>query len=294
MRNCAIGLTCLCLVLVFSGAARAETTAPPLEKPGWTLTFHDEFDRPQLNDMRWYSAYRSGRKEYFQRIGHKSRWVDHNAHYVIEDGLLKLRIAEDLPFRPDKGTPCVSCIQTSDHRFGATTADYQILDKFAQKHGWFEIRARCPRGEGLLSAFWLHQHDPTKQEYTPEGARKELGDGVVEIDIIELQGRNIHDDHSIVNLSVHFTESGHGRPRLEFDASEDFHVYAMEWQEGRVDWYVDGEVVCTYEGPTPQEKMFVLLALFQYSGWIGTIDPNMAYPRDFEVDYVRVYARDEK
>ena len=53
--------------------------------------------------------------------------------YVIEDGALKLRIDETLPFRPDKSTPCVSCVQTSDHRFGATTNEYQILDKFAQK-----------------------------------------------------------------------------------------------------------------------------------------------------------------
>ena len=38
--------------------------------------------------------------------------------------------------------------------------------------------------------------------------------------------------------------------------------------------------------------MFILMALFQYSGWIGNIDQNMTYPRDFEVDYVRLYAKD--
>lgn len=265
-----------------------------LEKPGWTLTFHDEFDRPQLNDMYWYPAYRSGRKEYFKRIGRQSRWVDHNACSVIEDGLLKLRIDERLPFRPDRSTPCVSCIQTSDHRFGETTSDYQVLDKFAQKYGWFEIRCRCPRGEGLLSAFWLHQHDPTKQEYTPEGERKRVGDGVVEIDIFELQGRLIGDASSEVDLNIHFTEGAHHRPEVAIDVSSDFHVWAMQWREGRIDWYLDGEVIGTYEGPTPQEKMFVLIALFQYSGWIGEIDPEMTYPRDLEVDYVRVYARDEQ
>ena len=294
MQKPCVWATCLCWLLGLGGSVAAGTPAPPLEKPGWVLTFHDEFDRPQLNDMYWYSAYRSGRKEYFKRIGRESRWADHNAHYVLEDGVLKLRIDENLPFRPDKSTRCVSCIQTSDHRFGATTAEYQILDKFAQKYGWFEIRAKCTRGSGLLNAFWLHQHDPTKQEYTPEGERKNVGDGVVEIDIIELQGRNIHDDRSSVDINVHFTESAHHRPEIPIDASAGFHVYAMEWQEGRVDWYVDGELIGTYEGPTPQEKMFVLIALFQYSGWIGEIDPETVYPRDFEIDYVRVYAREEK
>ena len=263
-----------------------------IDRPGWRLTFQDEFDRPRLNDMHWFPAYRSGRKEYFKRIGKASRWTDHNAHYLIEDGVLKLRIDETLPFRPNRSDPCVSCVQTSDHRFGATTAEYQILDKFAQKYGWFEIRCRCPRGEGLLSAFWLHQRDPTKQEYTPEGRRRTVGEGVVEIDILEQQGRNIFDTSSRVDLNVHFTQDAHHQPKVDVDVSAGFHVWAMEWQEGRIDWYMDGVCLDTYIGPTPQEKMFILVALFQYSGWIGEVDPSMSYPRDFEIDYVRVYARD--
>ena len=295
MKIAKFWLCCLCWTAGAGLAPAADAPAPPLEKPGWKLTFHDEFDRPQLNDMYWFPAYRSGRKEYFNRIGKESRWVDHNAHYVIEDGVLKLRIDERLPFRPDKSTPCVSCVQTSDHRFGATTSEYQILDKFAQKYGWFEIRAKCAKGSGLLNAFWLHQHDPTKQEYTPEGRRRDVGEGVVEIDIFELPGNLVEKRRNTCN--IHFIDSevrkaGNYTYDMDFDASQGFHVWAMEWQEGQVDWYVDGKVVNTYKGPTPQEKMFILIALFQYSGWIGQIDPNMTYPRDFEVDYVRVYARE--
>ena len=46
----------------------------PVEKQGWKLTFLDDFDSPLLDDMYWFPAYRSGRKEYFKRIGHPSRW----------------------------------------------------------------------------------------------------------------------------------------------------------------------------------------------------------------------------
>ena len=262
------------------------------EKPGWRLTFADDFDRPQLNDMYWYPAYRSGRKEYFQRIGHPSRWQDHNAHYVIEDSCLKLRITDKLPYRAHPTDWCVSCCCTSDHRFGATTDQFQILEKFGQRYGWFEMRCRMPRGNGLMSAFWLHQCDPTKQEYTPEGERKGLADGVVEIDIFEQQGRYIADKASEVDLNVHFTEQAHLRPRVPVDVSADYHVWAMEWQEGRIDWYLDGVCLHTYVGPTPQERMFMLIALFQYSGWIGNIDPNLEYPQDFAVDWVRVWQRE--
>ncbi len=303
MKHRNVCLSCVGWILAMGLAPGADVPAPPVEKPGWKLTFQDEFDRPQLNDMYWFAAYRSGRMEYLDRLGIKedwsqvrkpARWLDHNAHYVIEGGALKLRIDEKLPFRPNKSTPCVSCIQTSDHRFGATTAEYQILDKFAQKYGWFEIRCRCPRGEGLLSAFWLHQHDPTKQEYKPDGTRKKVGDGVLEIDIFEQQGRHISDSGSAVDLNVHFTKEAHWRPKVDVDVSNGFHVWAMQWQEGQIDWYLDGQVLKSYKGPTPQEKMFMLVALFQYSGWIGNVDPNLTYPRDLEIDYVRAYAREGK
>jgi hypothetical protein len=42
------------------------------------------------------------------------------------------------------------------------------------------------------------------------------------------------------------------------------------------------------------DDLYQLADLFQYSGWIGKIEPNLTYPRDFEIDYVRVYARDNK
>lgn len=261
------------------------------EKPGWELTFHDEFDRPQLNDIYWYPAYRSGRVEYLKRCGLPQRWVDHNAHYVIEDSLLKLRISETLPFRPEKSHQCVSCVTTSDHRIGATPDQYCILEKFSQKYGLFEVRCRIPRGEGLLSAFWLHQVDPAKQEYTIDGRRKTVGEGVLEIDIFEQQGRYVSDTESKVDLNVHFTEDAHFLHPLPVDVSNDFHVWAMEWEEGCIRWYFDGNVIKIWKGPTPQGKMFILLALFQYSGWIGNVDPDLVYPKDFEIDYVRVYRK---
>lgn len=264
-----------------------------LKKNGWKLTFHDEFDRPQLNDMYWYPAYRSGKVEYSDRLGQERRWFDHNAHYVIEDSVLKLRISKELPLRPAKSHHCVSCITTSDHRFGATEQEFQVMEKFSQKYGWFEIRCRCPRGEGLMSAFWLHQVDPTKQEFRPDGTMKSIADGALEIDIFEQQGRHISDTGSKVDLNVHFTEKGHFLHPVPTDVSDGFHVWAMEWEEGKIAWYLDGEILEVYEGPTPPEKMFVLMALFQYSGWIGEVDPNLDYPKDFEVDYVRVYAREQ-
>ncbi|MDR0336982.1 MAG: glycoside hydrolase family 16 protein [Planctomycetaceae bacterium] len=281
-----------CFSMNMSINLTAAEPVPLLEKPGWKLTFHDEFDRPKLDDHYWFSSYRAGRKIWFKQKGIPSRWTDTNAHYVLENGILKLRLDEKLPTRTEKKIRCVSSIQTSDHRYGETENNFQVLDKFAQKYGWFEVRCKIPEGSGLHSAFWLLQTDPTKQEYTPENRRRKLGEGVVEIDIFEQLGKKTNP--GTIDFHVHFTNDSGSEYKLGFDPSKDFHVYALEWEEGELNWYVDGQKAKTYIGETPQLKMFILLGLYQGAvpQWVGTTDPNMPYPRDFEIDYVRVYSKE--
>ena len=289
----------------------AECDAPrsALEKPGWKLTFSDDFDKPRLRDKNWFTSYRAGRKDWFARMGIPSRFEDPDAHYVIEDGILKLRIDRDLPRRKKPSAPAVSSIQTSDYRIRATTNDIQRLDKFAQKYGWWEVRCRMPKGDGLHAAFWLVQADPLRQEYTLDNRR--LGDvvgqgnrgpdSVVEIDIFEALGRF---DRQL-NITVLFPRNDTPRegqfgyyPKLPFDWSKHFHVYAMEWEEGRLTWYLDGQKLWVYEGPTPQKEMQILLGQYQlgghpkFAGWLKPTPDDLPYPRDFEIDYVRVYARE--
>jgi hypothetical protein len=280
-------------MLVLSFALTVIAVEPnPLEKPGWKVTFHDEFDSPLLNDQYWYAAYRTGRIEYLKRIGANGIYHDSNALYKIEDGLLKLMIDETAPPRLKKGDAAVSCLMTSDHRFGKDTSEFQVLEKFSQKYGWFETRCKSIKGSGLYTAFWLHQTDPTDQEFTPQGKRKQAGDGVVEIDIFEFfPGRKTPD---IADFNVHFpVKDGHYQYKMGFDPSEDFHTYAMEWSEGEINWYVDNKKVQTYKGDTPQKKMFVLLALFHGTfDWLGKVPEDQKYPVVFEVDYVRVYQKE--
>ena len=269
-------------------------TTNPIEKPGWKLTFQDEFDRPLLNDLYWYAAYRTGRNEFLKRTGADVKdhnFYDINALYKLENGLLKLIIDETVPPRLKKTDLAVSCMMTSDHRFGNDKSEFQVLEKFSQKYGWFETRCKSIKGDGLLAAFWLHQTDPTDQEYTPEGKRKRAGDGVVEIDIFEMLGKEAVSGNN--HLNVHFPQKdGHYQYEMGFDPSEDFHTYAMEWQEGEINWYVDNKKVQTYKGDTPQKKMFVLLALFHGRAWTGKVSEDQTYPIIFEIDYVRIYAKE--
>lgn len=110
-------------------------------------------------------------------------------------------------------------------------------------HGRFEAEIRVARGSGLVTGFFLHRSAPRQ-----------------EIDI-ELTG----DDPRTMLTNVYFNPGDEGaalafgyrgaswRIDLGFDASEDFHLYAIDWRPDRIAWLVDGSIVHERVGwdPTP-------------------------------------------
>ena len=110
-------------------------------------------------------------------------------------------------------------------------------------HGRFEAEIRAALGSGLVTGFFLHRDTPLQ-----------------EIDI-ELPGS----DPRRMLTNVYFNPGDDGTAMsfgyrgspcwidLGFDASADFHRYAIDWRPGRVVWLVDGRVVHERVGwdPTP-------------------------------------------
>lgn len=110
-------------------------------------------------------------------------------------------------------------------------------------HGRFEAEIRAARGSGLVTGFFLHRDSPRQ-----------------EIDV-ELIG----DDPQRMLVNVYFNPGDDGaavgfgyrgspcRIDLEFDATSDFHLYAIDWRPGRISWSVDGKTIHDRVGwdPTP-------------------------------------------
>jgi len=119
-------------------------------KSGWTLTFQDEFEQPELSSLHWNKV-NSGYKEHGR------------LHYYLPDqvnsssGTLKLYV-HDTPYKD------------FSYRSGAVTT--QGLHE--QLYGKFEIRAKFPTGQGLFPAIWLL---PSNHQAFPE------------IDIVEMLGQ---------------------------------------------------------------------------------------------------------
>lgn len=110
-------------------------------------------------------------------------------------------------------------------------------------HGRFEAEIRAAPGSGLVTGFFLHRDAPRQ-----------------EVDV-ELAGS----DPRTMLANVYFNPGDEGaamafgyrgapwRIDLGFDATEDFHLYAIDWRPGLIAWSVDGRIVHERAGwdPTP-------------------------------------------
>lgn len=77
----------------------------------------------------------------------------------------------------------------------------------------------------------------------------------------------------------------------------DFHVYAIEWDQDGIRWYFDDQLyfeVTPKEVPGPwvfDHPFFIVLNLAVGGTWPGYPDASTIFPQDLLVDYVRVYQR---
>ena len=106
------------------------------------------------------------------------------------------------------------------------------------KYGRIEVRAKLPAGAGLWPAIWML---PTDDEY---GGWAKSG----EIDIMEFRGQNTNE----VLGTLHYgdawpnnTSSGK-EYKLSFgNFTDDFHIFSIDWQAGKIQWFVDGKLTQT-------------------------------------------------
>lgn len=174
-----------------------------------------------------------------------------------------------------------------------TSARIKTQGLFQQKYGRFEARMKLPAGQGLWPAFWMLGAN------FPEVGWPECG----EIDIMEFRGQ----EPDTVHATLHGPEYSGADP-ISQDLtlpggqtfSDDFHVFAVEWDPGRIAFYVDSEAyptAITSSAVTARgdwvfnHDFFILLNLAVGGGYVGPVGPDTVFPAEMLVDYVRVFER---
>lgn len=160
-------------------------------------------------------------------------------------------------------------------------------------YGYFEARLKLPKGKGTWPAFWM----------MPKNFTAWPKDG--EIDIMEHVG--YHENY--VSSSIHCTAYVHSngtqktKERLLKGATDEFHVYALEWTPEYIRSYVDGEQLFYYNPEDypkgrnadtwPFNDPFYLKLNLAWGGnWGGAMGiDESCLPAVYEIDYVRVFQK---
>ncbi len=162
------------------------------------------------------------------------------------------------------------------------------------KYGRVEVRALLPSGRGTWPAIWMKSTDNTYGGWPESG----------EIDIMEHVGYDSLLIHGTVHTEAfnHMKKTQKGSEIEVPDAESAFHVYAVEWYEDRIDFFVDDTKYHTFLNPNMtweewpfDQKFFLILNIAVGGNWGGRkgIDESI-FPQKMLVDYVRVYALDNR
>lgn len=249
----------------------ARTPGLSRDGEGYRLVWAEEFDTDGLPDpVSWgyEEGYVRNREEQYYTAADTSNAIVHDGKLVIT-----ARLDDNAPHR-------------------ITSASINTLGKVDFSPGCrIEVSARIPTGKGSWPAIWMMGTDIVSAGWPACG----------EIDVMENVGfdpqRIYGTVHSVgsVNNPDPSIEKGNW---LDIDKVwEDFHTYAIEWEEDYIAFYFDGDHYFTYRKPENPEywqfskPFYILINLAIGGSWGGEVDESI-FPLEYRIDYVRYYRKD--
>lgn len=221
----------------------------------WTLIWHDEFQNESSlknwNLQDWASN-KNGELQYYSPENIK-----------VKNDLLIIESKKET-------------YKKREYTSGALTTE-NILEF---SYGKVEIKAKIPEGKGIFPAFWL--------------VNSKGKDWLPEIDIMENLGQQPNELYFV----VHWKDSNGQRMRdfhhyisESIDFSESFHIYEVIWEKGKITWLVDGQLLYETEEFSPNNPLYLYLNTAVGGVWPGDPNPLDEYPKELQVDYIRIYQK---
>lgn len=245
------------------GSGSADSIKAP--KTGYKLVWHDEFNGTDLGSDWTREVQKAG-----WRNKELQAYVNSKKTANLTGGVLN-----------------ITCYKDDNGRI--SSARLYAKRNTGWKYGWIEARIMLPKGRGTWPAFWMM---PVAGGTWPDNG---------ENDIMEEVGYN----PNYVSSSIHCKAYNNGGTAKEHaqkylsKAEGGWHVYACEWTEDYLSYYIDGSKYFTY---TPDNKtkaywpfnapFYVILNLAWGGTWGGNKGTDeTALPATMKVDYVRVFQK---
>lgn len=282
------------------------------ETSSWRLAWSDEFDGDSIDPTRWnreVDCWGGGNEE-------RQCYTPFDQNSRVEDGCLVIeaRLGEATgpawPAHMREGMSEEQRAETNTQPF--TSARLNTRGHGDWRYGRIEVRARLPEGQGTWPAIWML---PTDEYYGPWALSGE-------IDILEAvnlgercrecRGRVENRMFGTLHFGGAWPENRYMNRNTTIptgpDNEQQFNVFAIEWTEGRIEWFLNGE---SYGSLTPTnwrtdselangnpnapfDKEFFLILNLAIGGnlaeslTLGGVRLE-GYPKQFLIDWVRVY-----
>ncbi len=251
--------------------------AVPLDSERWQLLWSDEFEGAAGTpiDTNFWTCETGG--EGWGNNEHE--FYTDRVENVSLDGNSSLAIVARQETLPDSQCWYGECLYTS--------ARCITKGKFEFQYGRVEARMKLPYGQGIWPAFWMLGGNFDDVGWPNAG----------EIDIMEFIGKEPNSVYGTIHGPNYSGGSGIGGSTV-FDqpVSDDFHTFAIQWDESGIHWYIDGERFLAIPKSAVggrewvfDHDFFLLLNLAVGGNWPGYPDASTIFPQTLLVDYVRVY-----
>ena len=253
--------------IILTAEKPVQGSGPQAEEDDFpNLVWSDEFDTDGAPDpANW--TYDLGNGQVGWGNNELQYYTDRSENVVVEDGVLKITAQRESYMGFD---------------FTSARLKSEGLQEFT--FGRYEIRAKLPEGVGTWPAIWMLGADYQTNAWPGAG----------EIDIMEHVGRNQNEILSTLHFPGNSGANGISEMTTVETASSEFHVYAAEWTETQIRFYVDDELYHIFENDDtkPFDKDFFMILNVAMGGNLGgDVDASFSQSA-MEVDYVRVYQRD--
>jgi beta-glucanase (GH16 family) len=286
----------------FGTMANAAESMGNAARPGWALTWYDEFNDSTLDASKWAveegngfwgadsSAYVTGwGNDELQCYTRAPQNLD------VRDGSLRLVARRETVRDVASRDTTARCAYTSA-RIKSRAQNGEAL--FAQQYGRFEFRAKLPEGQGMWPALWMLPLNDTYGTWAASG----------EIDVMEARGQNPR----VVLGTLHYGGQWPNNVHTGMDYTlpnggriSDWHVYAVEWSPQRIAWFVDDSLyqvqTAWYTGTrkdstaAPFDQPFYLVMNLAVGGrFLGPPDSTTSFPGEMQVDWVRAWEKQQQ
>ncbi len=241
-------------LIAFAQVLEAQTKPVP---SNWILTFAEEFNGTELEFPKWTAHDPWGR----ERPREVAAYVPEAA--VVGEGLLRITAKKEHA-------------RYAGHEREYTSGFVATWGSFAQTYGKFEIRCRMPVGKGLEPKFWL----------VPLS-----GGEVPSVDVFDAIGSEPTRALFATRWGDEQTERSYSGGWPGPDLSRDFHTFAVEWDEAKIVWFIDGRERFRATEGVPHQPLCLAVNLAVGGLQARYPDNSTRFPAVFEVDYVRVYRK---